>query len=142
MSRARVSVKAVIERLPEVTHFVQQCCEKTMLSERQRHDLLLATEETYVNIVQHAYPGVSGLVRVHCSSTAGGGILVEMEDEGKAFDPLQHDKPDLEQKSVDARKVGGLGILLIRRLVDDMQYERRGKTNRLSLRKDASRNSH
>jgi len=129
-----VSVVATVENLRRVTTFLQECCHKSRLSEREQHDLLLAVEEAYVNVTTYAYPTAGGMVRMRCTATPAGGVLVEIEDDGQPFNPLEHTEPELD-KDVHSRKIGGLGIFLIRKLVDTVEYERQGTTNKLLLLK-------
>ena len=129
-----ISVIASVGNLRQVAAFLHQCCQKSALSPRDRHDLLLAAEEAYVNVATYAYSNMQGMVTIRCSTPVSGGLLIEIEDEGQAFNPLEHAEPELSE-DVHARRIGGLGILLIRKLVDNVRYERCGTMNKLSLLK-------
>ena len=61
-------------------------------------------------------------------------VSAEVEDDGRPFDPLAVPEPDIE-KSIDERKVGGLGIYLVRTLMDSLEYERRSDKNLLIMKK-------
>ncbi|MEO3386231.1 ATP-binding protein [Mesorhizobium sp. CAU 1741] len=62
-------------------------------------------------------------------------VVTEIEDDGVAFDPLQSAEPDLDI-SVEDRQIGGLGIHLVKNLMDDVAYRRDGTRNRLTLTKN------
>jgi serine/threonine-protein kinase RsbW len=90
--------------------------------------LELAVEEAVMNICSYAYPAEAPgelLVRTWAGPDC---FTVEIEDTGDPFDPLARADPDLPD-DLDARVVGGLGIMLIRRLVDDVRYRREGGRN-------------
>lgn len=64
----------------------------------------------------------------------GGDLTIEVEDDGAPFDPLAQPPPDLE-RPLEARRPGGVGVHLVRHLMDEARYERRAGRNRLLLRK-------
>jgi anti-sigma regulatory factor (Ser/Thr protein kinase) len=97
------------------------------------HRLQLAVEEHLTNILAYAYE--DGLpheiiVRAHWQN---GGIAIQIEDDGRAFNPLDQPPPDLTLP-LDQRPIGGLGIHLIRRSVDAVEYRRQANRNVLSLK--------
>lgn len=99
---------------------------------RQAADLAL--EEHLTNIARYAYedPLVHQImVRLDLSE---GYLLVEVEDDGKPFNPLQMAEVDTSIP-LDVKPVGGLGIHLIRHFMDDVKYRREGERNVLSMRK-------
>ena len=94
------------------------------------HDCVLVAEEVLANIVEHAYAGQSGLAHLEVRVLAEE-IRLRFEDTGPAFNPLEQPAPDLDAP-IAARGVGGLGILLVRHLVDRCEYSREGGTNVLT----------
>jgi anti-anti-sigma factor len=95
------------------------------------HDCTLAAEEVMANIAEHAYAGQSGLAQVEIRLLEEE-IQLRFEDAGPPFNPLEQPAPDLDAP-LAARPVGGLGILLIRHLVDRCAYAREGSTNVLTM---------
>jgi serine/threonine-protein kinase RsbW len=94
----------------------------------------LALDEAITNIVFYAYDDADDHeigVRI---SLAQGVLTAELVDDGRAFDPLQVAAPDLAAP-LEERAVGGLGVHLMRHLVDDIQYRRDGGRNHLVLTK-------
>ena len=94
-------------------------------------------DEAVSNAINHGYaPGVRGeiAVRLRCATDR---VAVEVEDDGRPFDPLQAPPPDLSLP-LDRRPVGGLGIHLIRNLMDEVSYARVGGRNVLKMVKRLS----
>jgi serine/threonine-protein kinase RsbW len=97
-------------------------------------DLHLAIEEAWVNICTHAYPSAPGPIEMRTVRLEDR-FLVDIIDEGPAFDPLVHSQPDFAV-DLEQRPVGGLGIHLIRSLVDTVGYRREGSRNVLTITMD------
>lgn len=95
-------------------------------------EINLVVEEALVNICKYAYPRADGQVEIRCLPTGEGEFLVELVDEGISFDILALPVPDLTADT-DRRKVGGLGVLLIRTLADRVGYLREEGRNVLRL---------
>ena len=95
----------------------------------------LAVEEIFANIANYAYYPQTGKVTIHgCLTRECCKITLSFEDRGKPFNPLEKKAPDLEPVN-GKRQIGGLGIFLTRKMVDDIQYEYRDGKNILTLYK-------
>lgn len=93
-----------------------------------------AVDEACTNIMKYAYPEKGGVITVTCEMQ-GNDFVVTIKDKGKPFDPSSVPPPDLEA-DLDKRKIGGLGIHLMRKLMDDVSYSFDAeKGNRLVMRK-------
>ena len=97
--------------------------------------LNLALEEAVTNVILYAYPeGTDGTVDI--DARLGGGILsFVISDTGMPFDPTARDEVDITA-DLSSRKIGGLGIHLIRRIMDEVHYERRRGRNILTITKN------
>jgi serine/threonine-protein kinase RsbW len=128
---ALIELPAKLENLPRLIGPVLAVARSLPLSEDKCCDLELALEESLVNICTYAYPEKGGRVRI-TYRVENDCLVVGIEDEGVIFSVLESSVPDL---SVDlsARKIGGLGIHLVRSLVDDVRYRREAKRNYLEL---------
>jgi anti-sigma regulatory factor (Ser/Thr protein kinase) len=94
----------------------------------------LALEEILVNVIKHGYRGRPGQpIDVEVTVRAGE-VLLCVEDSGPPFNPLQAPPPDLTLPMAE-RQPGGLGIHLVKLMMDRVDYERAGAKNRLTLRK-------
>ncbi|MFW5836769.1 MAG: ATP-binding protein [Desulfovibrionaceae bacterium] len=95
--------------------------------------LNLALDELITNIVNHGGMEASGTIDVRLSME-NGLLTVEIEDQGRPFNPMQAETPDTEC-DMHEREVGGLGIHLTRQCMEEMHYERRGGANYLRLQR-------
>lgn len=94
----------------------------------------LAVEELLVNVVNYAYPpGSAGWIEVDCEAGGTGELVVTIRDGGRPFNPLEVAAPEIDA-ALNQREVGGLGVLLVRKMADDIRYEQRGETNVITLR--------
>ena len=94
----------------------------------------LAIEEAVVNVMEYAYPeGTKGTVNL-VATIAEGLLSFVISDSGKPFDPTAKAEVDTTL-SAEERPIGGLGIHLVRQIMDDITYERRDNKNILTLRK-------
>lgn len=80
----------------------------------------LAVDEACTNIVKYAYSGKGGIITVTCE-LKDGNFVVTIRDKGKSFDPASIPLPDLDT-DLDKRKIGGLGVYFMRKLMDDISY--------------------
>ena len=94
----------------------------------------LALDEVLANIITHAYPDVAAhIINVRLTADPRA-IHVDVEDDGRPFNPLTWPPPDLEVP-IERRPVGGLGLHIARSVVDEIKYRRVGNKNVLSLSK-------
>ena len=115
--------------------FMKSVLEKLDIEESLAHQLCLAVEEAVVNVIDYAYPaGQDGDIEI-CVMSDGETLKTIITDSGVAFDPTAKEKADTSL-SVEDRQIGGLGILLIRELMDAINYERENGKNILTLIKN------
>lgn len=102
------------------------------LGERILHDVQLALEEHLTNILAHGYDDTrEHQIRVHIRLNAPD-LRVEVADDGRPFNPLEHPAPDLT-KPIGERPVGGLGIHMMGKSLDGMTYRRAEGRNILEM---------
>ncbi len=128
---ARISLPAQLENLEQFTEVVSSCASSAGLEEKRITEIQLAVEEALVNVFNYAYGDKSGQVELTCI-TEDGDFIVEIIDSGLPFDPLSLGEPDVTE-GIGERKIGGLGVLLIRKLMDDVRYRRVEDTNVFDL---------
>ena len=102
------------------------------LTEGVVQDLNLALEEVVTNVISYAYGDDAEHEILVRATRHGDRLEVEVEDDGKEFDPLAIPPPDLE-KPLEEREIGGLGIHLVRKSMDAVKYRRAGNRNVLLL---------
>lgn len=116
------------ESLPEISEFILSATKGSGLDEREAFHLMMAVDEACTNIIKY---GRSGEIEIRCD-VEDGQVEVEIRDEGVPFNPLEAPAPKIKAP-LEERKVGGLGIYVIRTLTEDLRYERRGGRNVLTM---------
>lgn len=124
-----VQFAAKFEFLDEIREFVGEIARTGGFSDRDVYNIQLATDEAASNIIEHAYEGVSdGLLEISCGVN-GSDITIVLVDHGESFDPSEVPAPDLKA-DLSERKIGGLGIFLMRKLMDEVRYQAEPRKNR------------
>ncbi len=130
-----ITVRAVMDNLDIVLSFVRK---KMNSSESGMLDCLtleMVVEELYTNIASYAYGTQTGIVTVECSARQKPRELkVTFMDRGMPYNPLEHEDPDISAP-IEERQIGGNGILMAKKMMDDIQYEFRDGANVLTVRK-------
>lgn len=128
-----------VDQLSQLAPFVWAFAEEAQLDEQPAMQLDLALDEAVTNVVLYAYPkGTEGEVTV-AAKREGDTLEVVLTDCGTPFDPTAQEDPDLTL-SADERPIGGLGIFLVRQMMDTVRYERKDGKNILTLRKNLASN--
>jgi anti-sigma regulatory factor (Ser/Thr protein kinase) len=126
---------ARFEYLDEIREFVAGVAREGGFNDKEIYSLQLAADEGASNIIEHAYEGIrDGLIRITCDMQ-GDEIVITMHDDGKSFNPSNVKQPNLKA-NLSERQIGGLGLYLMRKLMDKVQYESTpGEGNLLTMRK-------
>ena len=123
-----------IREIPQLSAFVESMAEEASLDMGVTMCLNLALEEAVTNVMMYAYPeGTVGRVVVEASLEEGCLVFV-LRDSGKPFDPTAAPEADITL-GVEERPIGGLGIFLVRQIMDSVRYVREGDENVLILTK-------
>ena len=120
-------------QLHEVLAFLTDELESRSVGMKHVMALSLALEEAFVNIAHYAYEGRPGKVDIGLCFE-GNDVSITLKDQGMAFDPLSMADPDINA-GVEERKIGGLGIYMIKQSTDSCAYERVNGYNILTLMK-------
>lgn len=132
--RASLHLAGRLEIVSQATGWAAQQARAAGASDDSSLALQLAVEEAVTNVVMHAYPA-GGTPALDLSfGVDGDDIVVEIVDDGLAFDPLAQ-PPPAPPESIETVRIGGLGIQLMRQSVKTVAYERREGQNRLTLRR-------
>jgi anti-sigma regulatory factor (Ser/Thr protein kinase) len=126
--RNRLTDLRLLER--ELARFAQQ----HGLPSRELHVLNLVLDEIVTNVIEHAYDDEAEHAIQIRLALSGGELRIEVEDDGRFFDPLASRPPDLDTEPRQ-RRIGGLGLHFVRRSVDSLEYRRVDERNLLHLRK-------
>ena len=128
-------LKNDVHEVTRFTNFIKSVLEQLGIEKSLARKLRLAVEEAVVNVIDYAYPlGSEGDITIHVMSD-GHSIRFKIIDAGVAFDPTAKEMADTTL-SVEDRQIGGLGILLVRELMDTINYERENGQNVLTLIKN------
>ena len=128
-------LKNDVHEVTRFSNFIKSVLEQLGIEKSLARKLRLAVEEAVVNVIDYAYPlGSEGDITIHVMSD-GHSIRFKIIDAGVAFDPTAKEKADTTL-SIDDRQIGGLGILLVRELMDTINYERENGQNVLTLIKN------
>ncbi|MDD2922761.1 MAG: ATP-binding protein [Anaerolineales bacterium] len=118
---------ARFEFLDELRKFVAEFARENGFAEKEIYSLQLAADEAASNIIEHAYADVSNAEFDVTCDMRGGALTIVMRDSGKSFDASKVKQPDLKA-NLGRRQVGGLGVYLMRKLMDEVHYEPNAKT--------------
>ncbi len=127
-----LTLDARVGNLNMVIRFISERLEAAGCSMRQQAQMTMAAEEVFVNIARYAYGQKSGGATVRVS--VGDEITVEFEDIGKPYNPIDTRVPDITA-GPEEREIGGLGVFMVKKLTDKVEYRREGEKNILTLRK-------
>lgn len=127
-----LTLPAEIERLPEVLSFVEEQLEEVGCPMKAQMQISVAVEEVYVNIASYAYAPGTGVATIRLERTEEPAVTITFIDSGVAFNPLEKEDPDVSLPA-EEREIGGLGIFMAKKTMDEVRYERAGMYNVLTL---------
>ncbi len=126
-----IKLPAKLENLGRWMEAVSECARELGFDQKKIGKIELALEEALVNICKYSYPEEPGDAEVNCKQD-NRRFIIEIIDSGIPFDMTSLPAPDLSS-GIEKRKIGGLGIFLIKRMVDEVKYRRERNCNILKL---------
>ena len=125
-------VQASTKHLAEVRDFVATHAFDFGFGKNDVDDIRLAVDEAYTNIIKHAYQYddsryVEIVLRLNSDK-----FIISLLDNGQTFDPSDYTEPDVEQQ-IKEKKRGGVGVYLIRKLMDNVEYRKQGPRNEIRM---------
>ena len=131
-----MTVNATPEQIEQVVDFVNEQLATLGCSDEVRADVDVAVDELLGNIVQYAYGPDTGIVtvRVHAEEDPLA-VVITFLDSGAPFNPLAEERPNTTSLPAKERPLGGLGLLLVRELMDELAYSYQDGYNVLTVRK-------
>lgn len=131
----KITVEAVIENLQTVIDFATEHLEARDCSMKVIMQMELVIEEIFVNIANYAYNPETGVATFGMEFESNpNAVLMTFIDSGKPYNPLEKTDPDTTL-GVDERDIGGLGIFLVKKNVDELAYEYADGKNILHMKK-------
>lgn len=132
----QMTVSAMVNNVKAVTRFVNERLDGLGCSERIRIQVDVAIDEIFSNIVRYAYNPKTGPATV-CVEVEENplSVVITFIDHGAPFDPLAEERPETTRLPKNERPIGGLGLFMVKRTMDDVTYEYRDGQNILAIRK-------
>lgn len=128
-------VSASTEHLSEVREFVAAHALNNGFSEEEIQDIRLAVDEAYTNIIKHAYK-YDDSQKVEITLGANGDAFwISLFDDGNAFDTSKYKEPNIRNQ-IRNKKRGGVGVYLIKQLMDKVEYHTEGRRNEIRMVKE------
>ena len=131
-----LTLDATIANIDAVTDFVNAELDAADCPIKTRTQIDVAIDELFSNIANYAYTPGSGSATVRVEFEKDPlCVAITFLDQGKPYDPLQKEDPDVTL-AVEDRPIGGLGVFIVKKTMDDISYERRDGQNILTIKKN------
>jgi sigma-B regulation protein RsbU (phosphoserine phosphatase) len=128
----KIILDASLKNLGRLLEFINEELEKNEFPKDTINEIDIAVEEIFVNIVNYAYENGEGNISIEISALNE--AVITFEDNGIPFNPLEKEPPNLDLDIID-RNIGGLGIFMTRKIMDNMKYTRHDFKNILTITK-------
>lgn len=132
-----LAVPAQFENLALIGDFIASVARRAGFDEKGVFNLQLACDEACTNVIEHAYGGGLGCIRI-AVSVCPDRIQIDVHDTGRPFDPTAVRMPDLDAP-LERRETGGLGLHFMRSIMDEVRFEFGEGGNRLTMVKRRDR---
>lgn len=123
---------ADLSSLDQIMHQISKEALKAGMQEKAIHKMQLACEEAIVNIISYAYPKKKGLLHIECKKQRHR-FEITLKDQGVPFNPIDVEVDTQQDLPMHERRIGGLGIFLLRKVIDEASYQRIEHENVLRL---------
>ena len=134
-STDELEVEARTDNLEVVQNFIGERLERADCPMKTQMQIDVAVEEIFVNIASYAYAPLTGIAKIRVEITEDPATaVITFSDRGTPYDPLAKRDPDIHAPA-DERSVGGLGIFMTKKMMDDVKYEYKDGENILVLKK-------
>lgn len=131
-----MTIPATVENIEKVTAFVDEQLEQIDCPPKAQMQIDIAIDELFGNIAQYAYNPATGPATVRVEVTQPPiSVVITFIDHGIPYDPLKTADPDITLSAED-REIGGLGIFMVKKTMDEITYEYKNGQNILQIRKD------
>lgn len=130
----KLNIANQLEQLTLMASFVEEVCEELELGADLVFNLNLVLEEAVTNVIMYAFPQGGDHVIELTAHSADGMLTLTVKDDGIAFDPTEVPEADVTL-SAEERSIGGLGIFLIRQIMNEVSYQREEGHNILTMKK-------
>ena len=129
---SKLEIEAKVDNLNDVIAFIDEQLEAADCPMKTQMQIDIAVEELFVNIAHYAYAPNVGQAVITAVLSPDRKMSITFEDSGMPYDPLAKEDPDITL-SAEEREIGGLGIYMVKKSMDDMYYEYRDGKNVLTI---------
>lgn len=130
-----INVEANVDNLYKVFSFIEEQLTSVNCDIKDQNRLLIAIEEIFINIAKYAYKDGNGSIKVQVSFSMNPDVItVVFIDSGIRYDPLAKEDPDVGLSAAE-RPIGGLGIYITKKFVDEVFYDYKNNQNILTIKK-------
>ena len=130
-----MTIDAAVENIPAVTAFVEEQLEQYNCPMKAQMQIDIAIDELFSNIAQYAYTPKTGKATVRVEVTENPmAVVITFIDNGVPYDPLAKADPNVSLPA-DERQIGGLGIFMVKKSMDEISYEYKNGQNILTIKK-------
>lgn len=128
-------VSAKIEQWNTIVEMLDFCLSFSDCSEQDKNEIYISAEEIFTNIASYAYEeGVEGMAEISCGIKEKKRFWISFKDWGKPYNPLNRPEPDFNIP-FEQRRIGGLGIYMVKKFMDEVTYRYEKGCNILTLTK-------
>lgn len=127
-------IEARVENLAQVLAFVDELLESVSCPRRSRLQIDIAVEEIFVNIARYAYAPETGYAVLRGETGDGPSVTLTFLDRGMPYDPLARKDPDVTLPA-EEREIGGLGVFMVKKTMDEVSYAYENGQNILTIKK-------
>ena len=127
---SKIVFDANFDNLDEIREIVAEAARQVGFSDKEIYAIQLAADEASSNIIEHAYAGVTGGKLEIDINISDNKLKIIMRDHGEPFDPASVPEPNVKA-DLSERKIGGLGMYLMRKLMDEVSYESSPETGNI-----------
>ncbi|MBE5933756.1 MAG: ATP-binding protein [Lachnospiraceae bacterium] len=131
-----INVEATMDNLDAVLGFIEENLELADCPMKIAMKIVVCVEELFVNVVNYAYEGFVGKCKItfEALNNDENKVVISISDQGKEFNPLEKADPDTTLDA-DEREIGGLGIFMVKNIMNHIYYERSGENNIIIMEK-------
>ncbi len=131
---SKVKLPGKLDNLHALMGFVTSYAAQQAFGGEKTAAIELALEEIFINIIKHAYTErcIEGDIEVACWIDGSKSLIIEIADSGEFFDPFSIQNPDTTA-DIENRRIGGLGIYFVKKIMDEVRYRRENDRNVLTL---------
>lgn len=130
----KITILAEMQNLPKIMEWIRVHLRYTPFSSFEAMKIEIALEEVVVNVMQYAYPKEQGNIEINFTYSFKE-IVISIIDQGIPFNPIKNIPVDKVNLPLEEQQEGGLGLIFINKIMDEMHYERKHLHNILTLKK-------